>query len=54
MNLKSTIIKSSPLHKVWDWHPKGQEEYLYKHCGFKELAYRISTTIRIDVDDLIK
>jgi hypothetical protein len=52
MNLKSTIIKSSPLHKVWDWHPKGRT--FYKHCGFKELAYRISTTNGIDVDDLYK
>jgi hypothetical protein len=43
MNLKSTIIKSSPLHKVWDWHPKGQESTFY-NTAVRELAYRISTT----------
>jgi hypothetical protein len=52
MNLKSTIIKSSPLHKVWDWHPKGQEELSTNTAVSRELAYRISTTNTGSMDDL--
>jgi hypothetical protein len=54
MNLKSTIIKSSPLHKVWDWHPK-EEEYFLQHCGFKGAGVsHIDDKYGIDVDDLYK
>jgi hypothetical protein len=55
MNLKSTIIKSSPLHKVWDWHPKGQEEYFLQTLRFQGAGVsHIDDKYGIDVDDLYK